>query len=313
MKKKMIGLFMAAVIGSSLLTGCGNSQSGQTNGEAGSTAEASGSTAEEAGGSEEAAPESDGKQESESVPETDSEASGGDKEQITDYKGSLEGVTLKVGTDTSFVPFCFPDENNVYTGFDIDLLQAFSEYLGFEYEIQPMDFTALLMSVQTNKLDMGMAGITITEDRKKVMDFATPYYDAGLQIFVKADNEQIGSIADLEGKKIALKEGTASVDYVSQNVSDCTVTTFPNIEEAYLEVQRGAADAVVYDSPNMLYYVNQNADCGAKVVGELVDGCQYGIVLQQGSGYTEYINAALEQFRKDGTYDAIYEKWFGQE
>lgn len=230
-----------------------------------------------------------------------------------DYENSLEGVTLAVGCDTSFVPFCFPDEDNVYTGFDIELLQAFSDYLGFDYELNPMDFTALLMSVQTNKLDMGMAGITITDERKEVMDFADPYYDAGLQIFVKEDNEDINSISDLEGKKIALKEGTASVDYVAENVKECTTTTFPNIEEAYLEVQRGAADAVVYDSPNMLYYVNQNQDCGCKVVGELVDGCQYGIVLQKGSEYTEYINAALAELHENGTYDAIYEKWFGTE
>lgn len=228
------------------------------------------------------------------------------------YEGALEGVTLTVGTDTSFVPFCFPDDNNEYTGFDIELLQAFSDYLGFEYELQPMDFTALLMSVQTNKLDMGMAGITITDERKEVMDFTDAYYDAGLQIFVKSDNEDIKQIADLEGKKLALKEGTASVEYVSENVSDCTVTTFPNIETAYMEVQRGVADAVVYDAPNMLYYTTQNPDCGCKVVGDLVDGCQYGIVLQKGSEYTEYINAALAKFHEDGTYDAIYEKWFGQ-
>lgn len=227
------------------------------------------------------------------------------------YKEALAGTTLKVGCDTSFVPFCFPDDSNVYTGFDIDLLTALSEYLGFDYELQPMDFTALLMSVQTNKLDMAMAGITITDARAEVMDISTPYYDAGLQIFVKEDNDEITQIADLEGKKVALKEGTASVTYISENVKNCTVTTFPNIESAYLEVQRGAADAVVYDAPNMKYYLSQNPDSGCKVVGDLVDGCQYGIMLQKGSDYTEYIDAALAVFMEDGTYDALYEKWFG--
>ncbi len=227
------------------------------------------------------------------------------------YKGALAGVTLKVGCDTSFVPFCFPDDSNVYTGFDIDLLAALSEYLGFDYNLQPMDFTALLMSVQTSKLDMAMAGITITDARAEVMDISTPYYDAGLQIFVKEDNDEITQIADLEGKKIALKEGTASVTYISENVNNCTVTTFPNIESAYLEVQRGAADAVVYDAPNMKYYLSQNPDSGCKVVGDLVDGCQYGIMLQKGSDYTEYIDAAIAVFMEDGTYDALYEKWFG--
>lgn len=228
-----------------------------------------------------------------------------------DYKGSMDGVSLKVGTDTSFVPFCFPDDNNVYTGFDIDLLAKLSDYLGFEYELAPMDFTALLMSVQTGKLDMGMAGITITDERKEVMDISDPYYDAGLQIFVKEDNNEIKSLEDLEGKTIALKEGTAAVEYVNENVSDCKTTTFPNIDSAYLEVQRGAADAVVYDAPNMLYYVSQNPDSGCKVVGDLMDGCQYGIVLQKGSDYTEEINGALAAFKEDGTYDELYTKLFG--
>ena len=232
-------------------------------------------------------------------------------ESEKDYKGSMEGVSLKVGTDTSFVPFCFPDDNNEYTGFDIDFLAKLSEYLGFDYELSPMDFTALLMSVQTGKLDMGMAGITITDERKEVMDISDPYYDAGLQIFVKEDNDDINSIEDLEGKTIALKEGTASVEYIKENVSDCKTTTFPNIDSAYLEVQRGAADAVVYDAPNMLYYISQNPDSGCKVVGDLVDGCQYGIVLQKGSDYTEEINGALAEFKEDGTYDELYTKWFG--
>lgn len=287
---------MAVVLCGACFAGCGDA-SAESN-----------TAADDAAGS---AAESDAADASESVSAevTDSTeaAAGGD------YEGALSGVTLKVGTDTSFVPFCFPDENNVYTGFDIELLEAVSDYLGFEYELSPMDFTALLMSVQTGKLDMGLAGITITDERKEVMDFADPYYDAGLQILVKSDNEDIKQIADLEGKKIALKEGTASVEYVNENVADCTVTTFPNIEAAYMEVQRGAADAVVYDAPNMLYYTNQNPDSGCKVVGDLVDGCQYGIVLQKDSEYTEYINAALAKFHEDGTYDAIYEKWFGQQ
>lgn len=226
------------------------------------------------------------------------------------YEGSLAGVSLAIGTDVSFVPFCFPDDNNEYTGFDIEFIDAISEYLGFEYTLEPMDFTALLMSVQTKKLDLGIAGITMTDEREEAMDFATPYYDAGLQIFVKEDSD-IEDFGDLEGKTLALKEGTAALSYIEENYPDCKITTFPTIDEAYLEVQRGAADATVFDAPNMLYFVNQNPDCGCKVVGTLADACQYGIIFQDGSEYTEYFNAAIEALRENGTYDAIYEKWFG--
>lgn len=288
MKKRMIGMLLTAALGVTCLAGCGSSTDN-------SAAKETTDTAKET--SEAADTQAD----------TTAAVNGGD------YKDSLAGKKLTVGCDTSFVPFCFPDDSNTYVGFDIDMLAALSDYLGFEYDLQPMDFTALLMSVQTNKLDMALAGITITDERAQVMDISDPYYDAGLQIFVKDDNEDITQISNLEGKKIALKEGTASIDYVNENVKDCTVTTFPNIESAYLEVQRGAADAVVYDAPNMKYYLSQNPDSGCKVVGDLMDGCQYGIMLQKGSDYTEYIDAALEAFKEDGTYDAIYEKWFGEE
>lgn len=245
------------------------------------------------------------------TPETQetTEAAVGREDELT---GALSGVTLKIGTDTSFVPFCFPDENNEYTGFDIDLLKELSSKLGFEYELQPMDFTTLLMSVQSEKLDVGMAGITITPERKEVMDFSAPYYDAGLLVMVKEDNTDIQGIEDLAGKKVALKEGTSSVDYINENVQDVgSIITFPNIENAYMEVSREAADAVVYDSPNILYYLKINPESGCKAVGEMFDAAQYGIVFQKGSEYTELFDQALEEFKEDGTYDRIYETWFG--
>lgn len=225
--------------------------------------------------------------------------------------GAMSGVTLKIGTDTSFVPFCYPDDNNEYVGFDIDMIKAFSEKLGFKYELSPMDFTALLMSVQSNKLDMGAAGITIKPERKEVMDFSQPYYDAGLLVMVNKKNNDITGVDSLSGKKIALKESTSAVDYVNENVKDASITTFPNIENAYLEVERGAADAVVYDSPNILYYLKQNPNSNCKPAGDMFDGAQYGYVFQKGSKYTELFDKALDEFKNDGTYDKIYSKWFG--
>lgn len=226
------------------------------------------------------------------------------------YEGALSGKTLSVGCDVSFVPFCYPDDTDTYVGFDIDLMDAMSKYLGFEYTLQPMEFTALLSSVQTKKLDLGTAGITIKPEREEVMDFSDPYYDAGLQILVKNDSD-IKDFSDLSGKKLALKQGTAAVDFIEENYPDAQITEFPTSDEAYLEVSRGAADAAVFDSPNMLYYCQQNPDADCKVVGTLQDACQYGILFPSGSEYTKYFNAALAEFRKDGTYNDIYTKWFG--
>ncbi len=229
------------------------------------------------------------------------------------YKDILKGTTLQIGCDVSFVPFTFPDKDDKYTGFDIDLIDAMADYLGFKYELQPMEFTALLASVQTKKLDLGTAGITITDEREKVMDFTDPYYDAGLQILVRNDSD----IKDFDnltsGVTVATKQGTASADYLAQNCPDATVTEFPTSDEAYLEVSRGSAQAAVFDAPNMLYYCKTNPNAGCKVVGSLVDACQYGILFPDGSENTKYFNAALAKFEEDGTYDSIYQKWFSGE
>lgn len=247
---------------------------------------------------------------SEAATEAESAATEAAAESDGSYKGALAGQTLTVGIDVSFVPFTFPDENDEYTGFDVDLLKALSDYLGFDYDLQPMEFTAMLMSVQTNKADVGMAGITMTDEREDVMDFSIPYYDAGIQILVREDSD-IDSFDDLGDKKLALKEGTASLTYCEENYPDADIITFATIDEAYLEVSRGAADACVFDAPNMLYYVTQNPDAGCKVVGELQDACTYGILFPAGSENKKYFDAALETFMEDGTYDAIYATWFG--
>ncbi len=245
-----------------------------------------------------------GKSSEKAVP---SEAAGKEEDS---FKGSLKGKTLSIGTDVSFVPFEFPDENDVYVGFDMDLIAAISDYLGFEYKMEPMDFTAMLMSVQTSKIDVGIAGITMTDEREKVMDFSDPYYDAGIQILVREDSE-ITSFSELSDKTLAIKEGTASLTFCEEHYPEAKIVTFTTIDEAYLEVSRGAADACVFDAPNMLYYVSQNPDCGCKVVGELEDACQYGILFPADSELKKYFDAALAELRADGSYDRIYDTWFG--
>lgn len=301
MKKRytrIIGMVSAAALTGAMLAGCGSSGS--------SSAASSAAVAD-------SSPEASGAAESEAASVSGTAAEASDTEAVSaagDAAGALSGRGLSIGCDVSFVPFCFPDENDVYTGFDIDLMDAFADYLGFTYELQPMEFTALLASVQTSKVDLGTAGITITQEREDVMDFSEPYYDAGLQILVRNDSD-ITDFADLSGKKVATKQGTASVDFLAANVPDADVVEFPTGDEAYLEVSRGAAEAAVFDSPNMLYYCATNPDAGCKVVGTLQDACQYGILFPSGSELTPYFNAALDTFRADGTYDSIYEKWFG--
>ncbi|MBO8172329.1 MAG: glutamine ABC transporter substrate-binding protein GlnH [Bacillaceae bacterium] len=223
------------------------------------------------------------------------------------------GEKITIGTDTSFVPFEYLNqETGEYEGFDIDLVKALMEEVGLDYELKPMDFNALIPSLQSGDIDMAIAGMTIKESRKEVVDFTRPYYDAGLLILVRQDTTDINGVDDLKGKVIATKQGTTSFDFAKSIEGTKKVVPFPNIDQAYLELEKGGADAVLFDSPNVLYYANNKGKDSVKVVGDLLQGQQYGIAFPKGSELRDRVDEALGKLMENGTYDELYKKWFGE-
>ncbi|ARP82075.1 glutamine ABC transporter substrate-binding protein GlnH [Bordetella genomosp. 8] len=218
---------------------------------------------------------------------------------------------LVVATDTAFVPFEFK-QGNTYTGFDVDLWAAIAKQLNLKYKLQPMDFNGIIPGLQTKNIDAALAGITIRDDRKQVIDFSDPYYESGLSILVNADNSNIKNAADLGGKTVAVKTGTATVDYMQKNVPTAKLKLFPNIDNAYLELATGRVDAAVHDTPNVQYYANTAGKGRVKVVGNVKSGDFYGIAFPKGSPLVAEVNKALATLKSNGEYDAIYVKWFGK-
>lgn len=218
---------------------------------------------------------------------------------------------LVVATDTAFVPFEFR-QNGKYTGFDIDLWEAIAQEAGLKYSLKPMDFNGIIPGLQTRNIDAALAGITIRDDRKKVIDFSDPYYESGLAVLVASDNAEIKTAQDLQGKMVAVKIGTVAVDYLRENVADAKLKLFPNIDNAFLELSTGRVDAVVHDTPNLQYFANTNGKGKVKVMGSLKSGDFYGIAFPKGSELVAVVNQALKTLQNNGKYDAIYQKWFGQ-
>lgn len=227
--------------------------------------------------------------------------------------GMAAADTVKVATDPSFVPFEMLDqETGEMTGFDMDIIREVSERAGFEYELNTMDFNGIIPAVQTGNVDIAIAGITITEERAKIVDFSDPYYDSGLQILVKADQQDVETVDDLAGMKIGTKIGSTSYDYLTENLGDdATITPYPGSGDMYMALLGGSVDAVFYDAPNVGYFSQTRGDGRVKVVGPLYEGQQYGIVFVKGSELVEPVNEALAAMREDGTYDEIHGKWFG--
>lgn len=226
--------------------------------------------------------------------------------------GAASAKTLVVGCDTNFMPFEFK-QGDKYVGFDIDIWAEIAKELKLDYKLQPMDFNGLIPALQTGNIDVAIAGMTIKAQREEVVDFAYPYYDAGLKILVKKGDMEIQSIESLKDKVVATKLGTTSADFVKNEIKPKKISQFPNIDGAYLELQTGAADAVVFDSPAVQYYANTVGKDTTKVVGPLYKGQSYGIAFPQGSKLREKVSITLLKFMEDGTYAKLYKKWFGEE
>jgi glutamine transport system substrate-binding protein len=219
---------------------------------------------------------------------------------------------LVIGTDTSFVPFAYTNSQGESEGFDIELWDAIAQEAGIEYELKPMDFGAIINDIQTGGLDGAIAGMTITDERKGKVAFAEPYYDAGLIVLVAEDETEIQSYEDLTGKTIATKTGTTGYNFAT--TLDAEVVPFPEIDAAYQELLNNRADAVIFDAPNVVYYIKEQGEGKVKTVGGILPGEeQYGIAFPKDSEYIDEVNAALKTVVENGTYADIYVKWFENE
>jgi len=225
------------------------------------------------------------------------------------FATSANAKQLVVATDTAFVPFEYK-ENGKYVGFDIDMWHAIATDLGLDYKLQPMDFGGIIPGLQTGQVDVGLAGITIKDERKKVIDFSDGYYDSGFLLMVPADSTVTGA-ADLAGKKLAVKTGTSATDYAKENFKDTELRLFPNSDNAYLEVMTGRVDAAMHDTPNVLYFIKKNGKGKVKSVGTQMMAHQYGIAFPKGSDLVTKVNGSLAKMKSNGAYNAIYKKWFG--
>ena len=124
---------------------------------------------------------------------------GGEEKKAADNGAKV----LRVGTEPVFAPFEFPKENSKeLTGFDIELIEALGQKMGYKVEMVSMGFDALIPALNSNNIDVAIAGMTITDERKKVVDFTESYYTSGLMIMVRKDSN-VKSIDDLKGKTIA--------------------------------------------------------------------------------------------------------------
>ncbi len=215
---------------------------------------------------------------------------------------------LVVGTNAAFPPFEYMGDDGQPDGFDIALIKEVAKKLDMTVEVQDMEFDSLVMALG-NKIDLAIAGMTITPEKENEVDFSEPYYDA-IQYVIVLKDSMIQSAADLENKTIGAQLGTTG-NFAADEVKGATVKTYNKGVDAVTDLINKRLDAVIIDKNPAEVFAAKYANQVVALDGALFDFAveQYGIALPEGSDLVEKVNAALKELKEDGTFDALVKQY----
>ena len=224
---------------------------------------------------------------------------------------TVEAGKLTMATNAAFPPYEMTTDAGDFEGIDIETAQAIADKLGLELQIDDMDFDAALLSVQQGKADIVMAGVTVTDERKAVMDFSDSYA-TGIQSIIVPEGSDIASPDDLAGKKIGTQRGTTGYIYCSDDFGDDAVVAYDDGLTAVQALNNGQVDAVVIDNAPAQEFIAANP--GLKILDTSYAEEDYAIGMAKGNtALLEAVNAALEELKADGTLQAIVDKYIKAE
>ena len=224
---------------------------------------------------------------------------------------TVEAGKLTMATNAAFPPYEMTTDAGAFEGIDIDTAQAIADKLGLELQIDDMDFDAALLSVQQGKADIAMAGVTVTDERKNVMDFSDSYA-TGIQSIIVPEGSDIASPDDLAGKMIGTQRGTTGYIYCSDDFGDDAVVAYDDGLTAVQALNNGQVDAVVIDNAPAKEFVAANP--GLVLLETSYAEEDYAIGMAKGNTALEdAVNAALEELKADGTLQSIVDKYITAE
>lgn len=197
-------------------------------------------------------------------------------------------------------------------GFEIDLATALThKILGKDAKANFVTTSAntKIQLLKNRNIDAVIAAMTITPERKKQVDFSTPYFPAGQSIMV-AKNSKIKNVTNLNNKTVLVVKGTTSTDAVHKFAPKAKILQFDDYGQAFAALKADQGDAFVTDNGILAGIIHDNS--GFKLVGGTFTNQPYGIAVNKGQNeMMDHINKALKQLKKDGTYDRLVKKWFG--
>lgn len=251
--------------------------------------------------------------------EKDGTEDGTDDAEETETEGStvttIEEGKLTFGSSGLYKPFNYEDLDGNETGFEVELGEAIAKEMGLEPNpVFTQDFGALIEEVNTDRIDVIMGSLTITEERAEAVDFSDPYYTSGPIFYVHKDTEDIETWDDLDGKEVGVIANSVYEDTVLEHISEDQLSTYQSDTVALQDLAAGTdrLSMVLTDKIVGLVQMDEN-NLEIKSVGDLLFEEKIGAAVKKGNQeLLDEINRALEVIIENGTYEELSNKWFGE-
>lgn len=223
--------------------------------------------------------------------------------------------TLKIGVSSASKPFVYI-KNGKYTGYEVELMIGFCREYGYGLAFEDTAFAAIMAGVSSGKYNIGMSGITITDERKESVDFSDVNHTEDLVLVVhesgnKKESTGIAQLSDLSGKKIGIVTGTLTSVLVPQLVPDAVYVEFNSTADAKMALESEKVDA--FPTDESVYLAMRWEGNAVDRVDEAVAPSDYGILFGKGKNLDlqKQMNEYIAKIKADGTHQALQEKWFG--
>ena len=220
-----------------------------------------------------------------------------------------------IACDSKYAPFSF-EENGKYKGIDVELLDAIAKEEKIEYELKPMDFDGIIPGLTSNQLDGAIAGMSITDERKKSLDFSDGYFVSGLSLVVNKDNTEINGENDLNGKSASIKKGTAGTKFAEDNESKygLKLNYFDDSPSMFQAVENKNCDFLLEDYPVIAYKIKVDPNSKLKIAGEKLTNVDYGFAVKKGENadLLKKFNEGLKKLKENGEYDKIVNQYIAK-
>ncbi len=236
---------------------------------------------------------------------------------VAHAQSTLEQVkkrgVLVAGVKTDFPPFGYIDAAGKNSGFDVDVAHHFAKALfNDESKVELVSVTSgnRIPFLQSGKIDIIIATVTVTDERRQVVEFSEPYFMSGSLLLVPKSSQAKG-LEDFAGKTIAVIQGAIQDQDVAQLQPKATRIKFGKVSEAVLAVKGGRADAYVHDDVLVLTLAMENPDM--KAIGKAFMPRPYGIAVRKGdTEFIKWVNGELAKMHRDGSYDRLWKKYFAE-